>query len=103
MNFDYFICMKDNVIVDGENIADHSKHDILGTFFKIRHFKKKLMPGLVSRELIRQAVEKENMRKYEIREEKEMKKKRLAQIRYEKQVPDGAVIINLKGLDTNAS
>jgi len=84
------------VIVDAENLSDHNGHDILGEFFVIKKNKKKIMAGLVSKKLINIEQQKLNVIKFENRESFNKKKKILAQERYQKQIPDGAVIVNLK-------
>ena len=95
MKFDYFICTKCNVIVEDKNVQEHYSHGILGTMFKIKHAKKKLTQGLISRKLINSEKDKLSIIKFNARSEKEKKQKILAQQRFAKQIPDGDVIVNL--------
>ena len=83
------------MIVDSENSSAHIGHDILGEFFNIKKNKKKIMPGVISKKLINKEKEKLNIIKFNKRDDLRKKQKRLAQERFEKQVPDGTVIVNL--------
>ena len=95
MKFDYFSCIQCNVIVSTENLGEHNGHDFIGEFFVIKQNKKKVLPGLISKRLINTEQQKLNVIKFEKREALDKKKKVLAQERYQKQIPDGAVIVNL--------
>ena len=95
MNFNYFSCIQHNVIVDNTNLREHSACDKVGEFFKIKVSKKKVSNGLISKSLINKAKEKINIEKFKARELKDKHKKKLAQERFEKQIPDGDIIINL--------
>ena len=95
MKFDYFSCIQCNVIVSTGNLGEHNGHDFIGEFFVIKQNKKKVLPGLISKRLINTEQQKLNVIKFEKREALDKKKKILAQERYQKQIPDGAVIVNL--------
>ena len=95
MKFDYFSCIQCNVIVSTENLVEHNGHDFIGEFFVIKQSKKKVLPGLISKKLINAEQDKLNVIKFEKREALDKKKKVLAQERYQKQIPDGDVIVNL--------
>ena len=110
MNCDYYSCIEDkenmseekfkrhsktSLIVDESNIAEHASCTLLGMFYNIKNFKKKLMPGLISKKLINHEKEKLNVIKYENREIKEKKQKLLAQKRFETEIPSGSIVINL--------
>ncbi len=95
MNFNYFSCMEHSVIVDEDNYSDHSKCNLLGEMFKIKVSKKKVFSGLIGKSVIEKAREEQNIIKYEKRALLEKKKKHLAQERFQKQIPDGDIVINL--------
>ena len=95
MKFDFFTCIQCKIIVNDKNLNKHNGHDIMGEFFVIKQNKKKILPGLVSKRLINSEKEKLNVIKFEKRQALDKKKKTLAQERYQKQIPDGAVIVNL--------
>lgn len=95
MNFDYFSCIQDKVIVDDKNKGDHKNCDIVGEFFKIKVQKKKLYAGVISRSLINKAKEEQNIERFHKREKINEHKKLLAQERFEKQIKNGEIIVNL--------
>lgn len=95
LEFDYFSCMDDGLIVDHENAMDHLDHNIVGQQYVIKAPKKKIMQGMVSRNLVNKEREKLNVIRFEKREEADKKKELLAQKRFQMQIPDGDVIVNL--------
>ncbi len=99
MNFNYFSCMDHGLIVDENNLSEHNKCNILGEMFKIKSPKKKVFLGLIGKSIIEKAREEQNIIKYEKRELLEKKKKTLAQARFEKQIPDGHIVINLSEMN----
>ncbi len=95
MNFDYFSCIQHSVIVDSQNLNEHSECDKVGEFFKIKVRKIKLSPGIISRKLVNIELEKQMIVKTKARNEREKYKKHLAQERFALQIPSGDVIVNL--------
>ena len=95
LTFDYFTCMKDKVIVNDNNLAEHHGHDIVGEFFVIKNYKRPLQPGLISKKLINSEREKIQVARYEANEVKLIKKRDLEQKRFVQQLPDGAMIVNI--------
>lgn len=95
MNFDFFSCIQHNVIVDERNAGEHENCDKVGEFFKVKVNKPKLSSGLISKRLINAAKEEQNIKKFKAKEKLRKHKKVLAQERFEKQIPDNDVIINL--------
>ena len=95
MQFDYFTCMLDGVIVDKSNVNMHLGHNIVGEMFVIKQYKKKKLPGLISQAVINAANEKLAQERWEKREIKEKAKRIRDQERFEKQIPSGDIIINL--------
>lgn len=95
MKFDYFSCIQHAVIVDSENLHEHSQCDKLGEFYKIKVRKPKLNPGIVSKKLVNIEIEKQMIIKMKARNEREKYKKQLAQERFALQIPSGDIIINL--------
>lgn len=95
MNFDYFLCIQDGVIVEEKDFSKHVGHDIVGEFFQVKRNKKKVFTGLIPKRIVNKAKEEQNVKIYFARKAKQKKKKLLEQQRFEKQVEDGAVIVNL--------
>lgn len=100
MKFDYFSCIQCKVVVTEESLSKHVGHDILGEYFVIKHNKKKITPGLISKKLINAEKEKQNIERFNRQTDLEKKKKLLAQQRFEQQIPDGEVIVNLLEMKT---
>ncbi len=103
MKFDFFSCMQHKVIVDERNFEDHKNCAKVGERFKIKTFKKKSFAGLIGRNIVEKEMEKIHAKRYEKREKEESKKKILAQERYEKQIPQSSIIINLREVKINES
>jgi len=95
MNFDYYSCIQHFVIVDDENMIEHSDCDKLGEFYQIKVSKPKINSGLISKKLINIEIEKQMIIKVKARNERNKYKKQLAQERFAKQIPTGDIIINL--------
>ena len=95
MNFDYFSCIQHSVIVDSQNLSEHSACDKLGEFYQIKVRKAKLSPGIISKKLVNIEIEKQMVIKTKARNEREKYKKHLAQERFALQIPSGDIIVNL--------
>jgi len=83
------------VIISTENLGEHNGHEFIGEFFVVKQNKKKVLSGLISKKLINIEQDKLNVIRFEKREALDKKKKILAQERYQKQIPDGDIIVNL--------
>ena len=99
MQFDYFTCMSDGVIVNRDNVNLHLSHDVVGEMYVIKQYKKKKLPGLISQAVINDANEKIAQERWEKRQIKDKARRIRDQERFEHQIPSGDIIINLLDME----